>query len=154
LKKELLPETKIGALLSVRYHLDGDKIRLYIISDDVSTSYAFKFDEWEKFVETTNRANDFLRIFAGYKDKHYDAIILAQEISSEARKAVNWSPKVIFNGKEYSSPSAAAKRAKDGKETNGWTFWKYKDPTTGQVCRLDNLRNKEQRNHRKKWWVS
>lgn len=150
MKKELLPETKIGEFLSVRYKLEGERIGLYITSDNVSASCTFKFDEWEKFVEGTNKANDFLRIFTEYKDKHYEAIILGKDISSEARKTINWSPKVICNDKEHSSPSAAAKWVKRGKETNGWTFWKYKDPATGQVCLLDNLRNKEQRNYRKR----
>ncbi len=151
MKKELLPETKIGEFLSVMYKLEGERIGLYITSDDVSASCAFKFDEWEKFVEGTNKANDFLRIFVKYKDNYYEAIIPGEDVSLEAKKVDNWSPKVIYNGKEYSSPSAAAKWVKRGKETNGWTFWKYKDPATGQVCLLDNLRNEEQRNYRKKW---
>jgi len=143
LKKELLPETKIGEFLSARYELEGERIELYITSDNVSACCAFKFDEWEKFVEGTNKANDFLRIFAEYKDKHYEAIILGKDISSEARKVFYWRPKIIYDGKEHSSPSAAAKWVKGGKETNGWTFWKYKDPATGQACLLNNLRNKE-----------
>lgn len=150
MKKALLPQTKIGEFLSVECELEGKEIGLYITSADVSASCTFKFDEWGKFVERINKANDFLRIFAEYKDNHYEAIILGEDISSEARKAINWSPKVICNDRQHLSPSAAAKWLKGGKETNGWTFWKYKDPATGQVCLLDNLRNEEQRNYRKR----
>jgi len=37
------------------------EIGLYIIFADVSASCAFKFDEWEKFVEGINKANEEFR---------------------------------------------------------------------------------------------
>lgn len=151
MKKALLPQTKIGEFLSVECELEGKEIGLYITSADVSASCTFKFDEWGKFVEGINKANSFLKIFAEYQDNHYKAIILGEEMSSEAKTAINWSPKVIYNDKEHSSPSAAAKWLRGGKETNGWTFWKYEDSETGQVFPLDNLRSEEQRNYRRRW---
>ena len=57
MKKELLPQTKIGEFLSVGCELEGEEIGLYIASADVSASCAFKFDEWEKFVKEINKAN-------------------------------------------------------------------------------------------------
>jgi len=57
LKKQLLPQTKIGEFLSVGCELEGEEVGLYIASADVSASCAFKFDEWEKFVEAVNKAN-------------------------------------------------------------------------------------------------
>jgi len=63
LKKELLPQTKIGEFLSVGCELEGDEIGLYIASADVSSSCAFKFDEWDKFVEAVNKADkEFKRV--------------------------------------------------------------------------------------------
>lgn len=57
MKKELLSQTKIGELLSVGCELEGDEIGLFIASADVSSSCAFKFDEWDKFIEAVNKAD-------------------------------------------------------------------------------------------------
>ena len=51
MKKELLLQTKIGEFLSMGAEMEEEEIGLYIASADVSTSYAFKFDEWERFIE-------------------------------------------------------------------------------------------------------
>ncbi len=61
LKKQLLPQTKIGEFLSVGCELEGEEIGLYVASADVSASCAFKFDEWKKFVEGVNKANSKLK---------------------------------------------------------------------------------------------
>ncbi len=63
MKKELLPRTKIGDLLSIGVEMDQDEIGLYVASADVSASCAFKFDEWKKFVQGINKADEeFKRI--------------------------------------------------------------------------------------------
>jgi len=41
--------------------MEGEEIGLYLASADVSASCAFKFDEWEKFVEGVNEANEEFR---------------------------------------------------------------------------------------------
>ena len=61
MKKILLPESKIGEFLSMGVEMEGEEIGLYIASSDVSASCAFKFDEWEKFVEGVNKANESLK---------------------------------------------------------------------------------------------
>jgi len=38
--------------------MEKKEIGLYIASSDVSASCAFKFDEWKKFVEGINKANE------------------------------------------------------------------------------------------------
>jgi len=58
MKKELLPETKIGDFLSIGVEMDQDEIGLYVASADVSASCAFKFDEWKKFVQRINKADE------------------------------------------------------------------------------------------------
>jgi len=58
MKKELLPETKIGDFLSIGVEMDQDEIGLYVASADVSASCAFKFDEWKKFVQGINKADE------------------------------------------------------------------------------------------------
>ena len=63
MKKELLPQTKIGDFLSIGVEMDPDEIGLYVASADVSASCAFKFDEWKKFVQGINKADEeFKRI--------------------------------------------------------------------------------------------
>jgi len=61
MKKELLPQTKIGEFLSMGVEMEGEEIGLYIASADVSASCAFKFDEWKRFVEGVNKANEELK---------------------------------------------------------------------------------------------
>ncbi|HDY68878.1 MAG TPA: hypothetical protein ENH85_13940 [Candidatus Scalindua sp.] len=56
MKKELLPQTKIGDF-SIGVEMDQDEIGLYVASADVSVSCAFKFDEWKKFVQGINKAD-------------------------------------------------------------------------------------------------
>jgi len=63
MKKELLPQTKIGDFLSIGVEIDQDEVGLYVASADVSASCAFKFDEWKKFVQGINKADEeFKRI--------------------------------------------------------------------------------------------
>ncbi len=56
--KELLPQTKIGDFLSIGVEMDEEEIGLYVASADVSASCAFKFDEWKKFVQGINKADE------------------------------------------------------------------------------------------------
>ena len=58
MKKELLPQTKIGDFLSIGVEIDQDEIGLYVASADVSASCAFKFNEWIKFVQGINKADE------------------------------------------------------------------------------------------------
>ena len=63
MKKELLPQSKIGDFLSIGVEMDQDEIGLYVASADVSASCASKFDEWKKFVQGINKADEeFKRI--------------------------------------------------------------------------------------------
>ena len=57
-KKQLLSQRKIGEFLSMGVEMEGEEIGLYLASADVSASCAFKFDEWKKFVEGVNEANE------------------------------------------------------------------------------------------------
>lgn len=53
-----MPQTKVGDLLSIGVEIDQDEIGLYLASADVSASCAFKFDEWKKFVQGINKADE------------------------------------------------------------------------------------------------
>jgi len=66
MKKVLLKETKIGESLTVGCELEGDEIRFFIASLDVSASCAFKFKEWNQFTGAVDTANDnFLKMKYG-----------------------------------------------------------------------------------------
>jgi hypothetical protein len=56
--KQLLKETKIGKSLSIGVSMEKAEVGLFIASADVSAGCGFKFDEWEKFVECVNKANE------------------------------------------------------------------------------------------------
>ena len=48
---------------------------------------------------------------------------------------------IRWNGQEYTTPSGAAKAiATEWKEVNGWKFWKYENPSSGQWEYISNLR--------------
>lgn len=60
---------------------------------------------------------------------------------------------IVFQGKHYESLSLAAGTARNiasgpppgGRkfwQTNGWTFWKYRDPATGKLQNIDVLRQR------------
>jgi hypothetical protein len=50
--------------------------------------------------------------------------------------------KILFNGKEYTSPSAAAVEAAEGVSVNGWKFWEYFDEKQKDWKSLDSIRQK------------
>ena len=46
--------------------------------------------------------------------------------------------KLKLNGKRYDSPSAAGSAVRDGKSTNGWRFWTYKNDK-GEWVKINTL---------------
>ncbi len=50
--------------------------------------------------------------------------------------------KILFNGKEYTSPSAAAVEAAEGVAINGWKFWEFLDEKNNIWQTLDSIRQK------------
>jgi len=71
----------------------------------------------------------FFKIYATYKGKKYEAIVLGNGI-------------IKYEGRIYYSPSGAGREVRKGKETAGWVFWKYRDPKTREWVPLDNIRRK------------
>jgi len=70
-----------------------------------------------------------LAIQASYKDQIYHAQLL------NIKGVVRW------NDQEFSTPSGAAKAvAVDWKAVNGWGFWYYHDPETGNWEKIGKLR--------------
>lgn len=74
-------------------------------------------------------AVDFpLQISAKYKNKSYNATILQDGT-------------VDFEGKKYSSISKAGATVREGRSTNGWDFWFFKDPKTNKSLPMNILRD-------------
>ncbi len=53
----ILDEKKIGEKLTVGVQAEADEVGLFLASEDVSASCAFRAEEWEKFVEAIKEAD-------------------------------------------------------------------------------------------------
>jgi len=77
-----------------------------------------------------------LPIYFPYKGVTHEAYMPKQEFTK--------APKIIYEGKEYSSPSPAAvaviQKYTNRPTEDGWRVWRYKDPETGNLVPIDNLR--------------
>lgn len=70
-----------------------------------------------------------LAIQANHKGQTYNAQLMSP------KGTVRW------NGKEFETPSAAAKAIAVGwKSVNGWDFWQYQDPATGKWLKIRQIR--------------
>lgn len=70
-----------------------------------------------------------LFIQANYKGQVYSA------------QLVNLKGEVLWNNQQFATPSSAAKAvAVDWKAVNGWDFWHYQDPETGNWEKIGKLR--------------
>lgn len=69
-----------------------------------------------------------IEIFATYRGKVFKALYVSPD-------------KILMDDQEYTSPTAAARALTDGRNRNGWAFWKYRDANSGNVCALDSLRS-------------
>lgn len=49
--------------------------------------------------------------------------------------------RIRFNGTEYQSPSGAGRAASGWKACDGWHFWRYQHPETGEWRTIDGLRS-------------
>ncbi len=73
-----------------------------------------------------------LTIQASYKNQS----IIAQ--------LMNLNGLVLWNNQEFATPSSAAKAvASDWKAVNGWDFWRYQDPETGEWEKIGKLRKRK-----------
>lgn len=95
------------------------------------------FESKPEFIisEYSNKKNilpEGLKIYKEYKNISLEAEIIENN-------------KIKFNGKIYNSPSSVAVAAIQSTGSkrpteDGWRFWKYKDPKTGEEKLLDELR--------------
>jgi len=69
-----------------------------------------------------------INIQGKYKNKSFTGLLLSIEGI------------VSYDGKEFLTPTAAAKAIVEWKTVNGWDFWRYEDPTSGKFERIGKLR--------------
>lgn len=88
-----------------------------------------ELEKWQGAQEEVKPGIIFpLTIKANYKGKIYTGELL--DLDGNAR----------YNGVEYSTPSGAAMSISSG-QVNGWRFWKYRNPETGNWEEISNLRD-------------
>lgn len=57
----ILEQEKIGEKMSVGVETEGDEIGMFVASEDVSASLAFRPEEWTNFVDAVNEADQRLQ---------------------------------------------------------------------------------------------
>lgn len=74
------------------------------------------------------------------KEVSYPLPIVASNDETLTAQLLNEKGHVIFKGTTYPSPSTAGKEAAGWKSCNGWMFWRFKDPDSGEWCLINELR--------------
>ena len=54
----VIDERQIGEKLSVGVQAEADEVGLFVASEDVSASCAFRPEEWDRFVEAVHEADE------------------------------------------------------------------------------------------------
>lgn len=105
----------------------------YGIGVSVDEVTIYELDNNRDFIDVEPKIpqrGDGLEIFARYKKKIYYAVYFTES-------------KILLDNEIYKSVSAAANKIVNGKQVNGWRFWKFKDKNTGKEYPLDKLRNEK-----------
>ncbi len=113
----------------------SEEIDAYLFNTVINLKNMEKSSEHKPISKRSNNKSILpvrLKIYKEYKNIRLEAEIIENN-------------KIIFNGKIYNSPSSAAVAAIQSTGSkrlteDGWRFWKYKDPKTGEEKLLDELR--------------
>lgn len=113
----------------------SEEIDAYLFNPVINLKNMEKPFELKPISERSNNKSILpvgLKIYKEYKNIRLEAEIIENN-------------KIKFNGKIYNSPSSAAVAAIQSTGSkrsteDGWRFWKYKDPKTGEEKLLDELR--------------
>ena len=72
----------------------------------------------------------------------YPVTVCAMNNTAMTAQLLNYHGHMDYNGKEYTSPSAAGKDASGWKSCNGWNYWRYQHPETKEWRAIHELRTK------------
>jgi len=124
---DLLIKHRIGVVAEKHtiYSLDNAEV----FDDDVIDENLIK--EQAQYTINPVQVNYPLRIEAKAHGKTYKAMLLSSY------------GKILFEDKEYRSPSGAGMAAAKWKSCNGWSFWRFKNPETGNWEAIESLRAKK-----------
>jgi hypothetical protein len=70
----------------------------------------------------------------------FPVIVRASHAPEITAQLLNAQGKMVYADREYQSPSGAGKDASGWKSANGWTFWRYQHPESGEWRPIDELR--------------
>ena len=70
--------------------------------------------------------------------------IMVRAGNNEGKTALLHGPagSMTYDGQQYGSPSMAGKAASGWSSCNGWTYWRFEDPTTHEWLTIEHLRVK------------
>ncbi len=120
--------------------------------DDVSSIVERLIDHWEKDSQTTPPAaalnNAISQVWYSKRGEPLPVgLQLHKTYLGKKLVAIVTDRGIVFDGKLYDSPSAAAIAAKtlmgtsgDAASTNGWKFWEMDDPKTSKRVSIEVLR--------------
>jgi len=95
-----------------------------------ATSNQFRKPKEPALKPFLNLERGYLKIYSAYKGKKFTALVTKKGLIKAGKKAF------------YTPSRAAFEIANIKGAVDGWVFWKYKDPKTGELVPLDNLRKK------------
>ena len=70
----------------------------------------------------------------------FPLVVRASTDHDVTARLLNEQGHVVFEGERYTSPSTAGKEASGWKACNGWKYWQYEDPISGEWRLIDELR--------------
>ncbi len=70
----------------------------------------------------------------------YPILVRAKGKAEQTGLLIDPGGRMEFGGKVYSSPSTAARDASGWKSANGWRYWQYQHPATGEWQVIEELR--------------
>jgi len=118
------------------------------VKSEAHTVYSLDEDWWSGIAATTdgNGTEEISPVSIQDTDEIDPHIGYPVRIQATAHGQVFWAElldaggRVRYNGTEYSSPSSAGKAATAWKACNGWSLWRYQQPTTEEWRLIQELR--------------
>jgi restriction system protein len=72
----------------------------------------------------------------------FPIVVRASHAPEITAQLLNAAGRMVYDGQQYGSPSGAGKVASGWKSANGWVFWRYQHPETGEWRPINELRQK------------
>lgn len=129
--------------------IDGKKLIDLLIKHRIGViaekHIIFSLDDAEIFGDGNYAENDIKDLYKKNTVHVKYPIQIEAKAHGDVYKAtlLNSDGKILFEGKEYRSPSGAGQAAAKWKSCNGWSFWRFKNPETGNWEAIESLRKQK-----------